>query len=84
MKQLLDARAPANASDEHGLTPLHKAAVGGRTEAAELLLNAGASYNARVKVGVSLHPVTTKCKASLLFCSNVHHPCVTRLLKVGG
>ena len=51
MKQLLDARAPANASDEHGMTPLHKAAVGGRTEAAQLLLNAGASYNSRLKVG---------------------------------
>ena len=51
IKQLLDARAPANAADEHGMTPLHKAAVGGRAEACQLLLDAGASLTAQLKVG---------------------------------
>ena len=47
MKALLDAGAKINAKAKYGDTPLHVAAVMGRTGAATALLAAGAKVNAR-------------------------------------
>ena len=50
VKLLETARADVNAKDEHGMTPLHKAAVQGHIETASELLSHGAHVDAKLTV----------------------------------
>ena len=49
----LAAGADVNAKDNHGYTPLHRAANGGQNEIVELLIAKGADVNAKTKFGGS-------------------------------
>lgn len=53
VKLLEAARADVNAKDEHGMTPLHKAAVQGHSETASELLAHGAHVDAKLTVRAS-------------------------------
>lgn len=51
VKLLEAARADISAKDEHGMTPLHKAAVQGHTDTAAELL----AHNAHVDTKLTVH-----------------------------
>jgi ankyrin repeat protein len=53
IKKLLEQRAPVNAQDESGDTPLHVATLEGHAAVVELLLNAGAHVNGRAGTGLT-------------------------------
>ena len=53
MKLLENSGADVNAADEHGMTPLHKAAVQGHADTVAELLAHGAHIDAKLTV---IHP----------------------------
>jgi uncharacterized protein len=67
VKQLLDAGANIEATNQMGATPLMWAALNGRSEVVAMLLERGANINARTKSGVTaLSAAATKGHANVV------------------
>lgn len=56
-EKLIARGLDVNEADGYGVTPLHEAALRGRVELAEVLLDAGADPNAKLAAGVTLNSV---------------------------
>eukprot|EP00961_Rhodomonas_salina_P073764 991105-Rhodomonas_salina.2 len=65
---LIEAKADVNAQNQHGETPLHFAAMFGRLEILDALIEAGANVHATIERGV--HKVTPTPSLLRSFCSS--------------
>ena len=62
MKLLIDAKAPLNATDVNGWTPLHHALAEGHGEVAIALIEAGANYDVKDSEGKTALQVAADSK----------------------